>query len=52
MDSTEEIRVFLEKFEKKFKLDLEDLNWVERRLDEVYWCGYDNGENGRKDFED
>lgn len=47
MDSKEVIQPILDKFEKKFKLNLEDLNWVERRLDEAYWCGYDDGEAER-----
>jgi len=44
MDYKDEIQEFLKEFEKKFSLKLEDLNWVEQRLDKVYHYGYDDGQ--------
>lgn len=46
MDYRNEIQEFLTEFEKKFNLNLEDLNWVEQRLDEVYHYGYEDGQAG------
>lgn len=49
MDYRNEIKEFLTEFEKKFNISLEDFNWVEQRLGEVYWYGYDDGQKTRSE---
>jgi hypothetical protein len=48
MDYRNEIQEFLKEFEKEFKLNLAQLNWVEQRLDEVYHYGYDDGKEASR----
>jgi len=49
MDYKDEIQVFLEKFEKEFKLNLTQLNWVDQRLEELYAYAFENGQESRSD---
>jgi len=54
MDYRDEIQEFLKEFEKEFKLNLQQLNWVDQRLEEVYSFGLDDGQNSRseKDYDE
>jgi len=49
MDYRNEIQEFLKEFEKEFKLNLEQLNWVDQRLEELYAYAFENGQESRSD---
>jgi hypothetical protein len=54
MRYTKEIQNYLNVFEKKFKLNLEDLFWVESELSRIYEDGFDWGQKTRseKDYDE
>lgn len=51
MKHKDEIQNYLNVFEKKFNLKLEDLFWVESELSRVYEDGFDRGQITRNEVD-